>query len=347
VDHVLAALITGPGTLELLDFATPAPTGTRVAVSITLCGICGTDLSAFRTGALHTPAVCGHEWVGTVSALGEGVTSLAEGTRVVIAVPPPCSACPECVAGLPEFCRHVVAVSRGRDAAAPAHGGFASRLVVDETRVVPALDVLSDVEAAQVEPATVAFHGVRRARIAPGDVVVVQGGGPIGLLAVQCAHAVGAGTVVVVEPTAARRALALELGADAAVAPGTEAEQLVHELTTGRGADVVLECAGRPELVMSAVDLVRRGGMVLLLGYTTEEASFRPGVWLSKEVTIRGAVGFTRDDVHRTMRLMAQGRVRTAPLHTRTVGLEALPGVLRELVGGSECDLKVLVDPQR
>lgn len=340
-----AALVTAPGRIELRDQPVVPPTGTQVALAITLCGVCGTDVGAFTAGGLHSPAVCGHEWVATVTEAGRDVTSLTVGARVVIAVPPPCGTCPECRGGLPDQCRHVSAVARGRDPAAPAHGGFAQRLVVDESRVLIALDALSDVEAAQVEPAAIALHGIRRAGIVPGDVVVVQGGGPIGLLAAQCARLAGAATVVVVEPQDARRALATGLGADLAVPPGDGVGALVEELTEARGADVVVEAAGRAQLLTTALGLARRGGTVLLLGYTAETAQVRPATLLSRELVVRGALAATRDDVRRTMQLIARGRLQVAPLHTRTIGLDDLGALLVDLAAGSTSDLKVLVDP--
>jgi len=344
---VRTAVVTGPGRIEVRDLPAVPPTGMQVALAIALCGVCGTDVGAFTAGGHHSPSVCGHEWVATVTDVGPDVTSLAAGARVVIAVPPPCGNCPECRGGLPDHCRHVTAVARGRDAAAPPHGGFAQRLVVDETRVLTALEALTDVEAAQVEPAAVALHGIRRAGIVPGDVVVVQGGGPIGLLAAQCARLAGAACVVVVEPQEARRTLAAGLGADLAVPPGDGAGDLVQDLTEGRGADVVVEAAGQPQLLATALGLARRGGTVLLLGYTTEPAEVRPATLLSRELVVRGALAATRDDVRRTMRLVATGRLRVAPLHTRTVGLDDLAALLTDLAeGGSTADLKVLVDPQ-
>lgn len=171
--------------------------------------------------------------------------------------------------------------------AAPEHGGFAQRLFVDQTRVLPALDALTDVEAALVEPAAVALHGIRRAGVVTGDVVVVQGAGPIGVLAAQCARVAGAAAVV--EPQEGRRSLAVTLGADVAVAPGEAAALLVDELTEGRGADVVVECAGRSELLATALGLTRRGGTVLLLGYTAQAATVRPATLLSRELVVRGA----------------------------------------------------------
>ncbi len=341
------AAVTGPGRLDVGSRQDAVPTATQVALSITLCGVCGTDAGAFTAGGGHSPAVCGHEWVAVVTDVGRAVTSLSPGARVVVAVPPPCGTCPECRGALHEHCRHVSAVARGRDPAAPEHGGFAQRLFVDQMRVLPALDALTDVEAALVEPAAVALHGVRRAGVVAGDVVVVQGAGPIGVLAAQCARVAGAATVVVVEPQEDRRPLAVTLGADVAVAPGEAAALLVDEVTEGRGADVVVECAGRPELLATALGLARRGGTVLLLGYTAQAATVRHGTLPSWELVVRGALAATRDDVRRTMRLIAAGRLQVAPLPTSTVGLEGLAGVLADLAGGRSPGLKVLVDPQR
>ncbi|WP_409329680.1 zinc-dependent alcohol dehydrogenase [Trujillonella humicola] len=343
--EVTAALITGREALEYRGFPrTPPPEGC-VSVEISLCGICGTDVASWRTGHLHSPAVCGHEWVGVLGAVGPGVAGLAEGDRVVVAVPPACGRCPECRTGLAEHCRTTSAVARGRSELAPPHGGFAPSLTVEAGRVVPAHPDLRDEEAAQVEPAAVALHGVRRSRITPGDTVVVQGAGPIGLLALQFARAAGAGEVLVVEPAGARRRLALELGASAAVLP-EEAPDTVRERTRGLGADVVLECAGVPALLQTAADLARTGGVVGLLSFLSRPAAVDGARWLARELTLVASNAFTHEDVRRSMAFLADGRVRVAPLHSRTVALDDLEPALRALAAGTSDDVKVLVDPR-
>lgn len=344
---VTAALITGAGRLEMLDFPSPPPPPGTVTVEITFCGVCGTEVAAYRGGSLHSPAVCGHEWTGVVVAVGAGVTARREGDRVVIGVMPPCGGCPECVSGIADRCRAAFAMARGRDALAPRHGGFARSITVAAGRVLPAHPGLTDEEAAQVEPAAVAFHGLRRSAVTPGDTVVVQGAGPIGLLSAQFARAAGAGQVVVIEPSESRRRLASELGVDVTSAPGPEAEERVRSLTRGLGADVVIECAGVPALLQTAVDLVRPGGVVTLLSYIAQQATVDPARWMAKEVDVRGAVAFTHHDVVRAMAFMADGRVRTGPLHTRTIALSELRTTLEALAAGGADDVKVLVDPRR
>ena len=341
----VAALITGTRTLEINEYADAPPAEGCVTVEIAFCGICGTEISSFRSGSVHHPSVCGHEWSGIVSAVGTGVTSLTEGDRVNVGVCPPCGQCVECRSGLTDFCATALTMARGRDARAPLHGAFARSLSVDAARVVLTPAGLSPAEAAQVEPAAVAIHGVRRSNLKLGDTVVVQGGGSIGLLALQFARVSGAGTAIVIEPNAERRELALTLGADVALAPGAEADAYVKDSTGGIGADVVFECVGAAALIQPAVALARRGGTMLLLGYSAEAATINPAHWLAKEINVVGAVSFTHDDVIRAMDLMASGRVRVAPLHSRTIGIGQLEATLTELADGGSGDLKVLVDP--
>lgn len=345
MSEITAGMITAKETVQFLQFVHEAPPPGCISVDITLCGICGTDIASFRSGHLHQPSVCGHEWVGTVGDIGPAVDGFEEGERVVIAVPTACGVCPECQGGLGDHCRKVSAVARGRDPLAPPHGGFAPSITVAAGRVIHAHPDLTDEEAAQVEPATVAFHGVRRSRITAGDTVVVQGAGPIGLFATQFARAAGAGQVLVVEPSEMRRCVGLELGASMAVTPD-EAADAVLSVTGGIGADVVIECAGVPSLLQTAADLTRAGGVVSLLSFLAQPATVNAGRWLAKELTVVASNAFTRDDFRRSMTFLSDGRVKGGPLHTRTVPLDHLETTLRDLSTGSLDDIKVLVDPR-
>jgi (R,R)-butanediol dehydrogenase/meso-butanediol dehydrogenase/diacetyl reductase len=213
-------------------------------------------------------------------------------------------------------------------------------------RVVRTNPALSDEQAAQVEPTTVAFHAVRKSGLRLGDVAVVQGAGPIGLGTMQWVRSAGAGVVVVIEPNAQRRALALELGAHHAVEPGQPADALVKELTNGLGADIVYECVGRPFAVQSAVDLARRGGSMCLIGLADENASIVPATWLIKEIAVTSALAYTNEEFDMAMGMIADGRFRTEPLHSSTIGLADLDAALADLASGTSTQTKVLVDPR-
>jgi (R,R)-butanediol dehydrogenase / meso-butanediol dehydrogenase / diacetyl reductase len=340
-----AALITGAGAVELRDFPDPTPTETGVVVDVAFCGICGTDIHAYQSGHPYNPAICGHEWAGTISAVGSGVNSFREGDRVVVAVAPACGRCAACLAGQTDRCFTSFASATGRDRLAPPHGGFAPRIGVAADRVVPTDPGLDDEQAAQVEPLTVAFHGVRHSRLRLGDTAVVQGAGPIGLGTLQWVRAGGAGTVVVVEPNPARRELASALGAHHVVEPGAPADSLVRELTHGLGADVVYECVGRPFAIQAAVDLARRGGSMCLIGLADSDASIVPATWLVKEITVTASLAYFREEFEMAMGMMADGRVQAEPMHSCTVGLDGLADALADLASGRSEQTKVLVNP--
>lgn len=343
---MFAALITGKSKLEMVEFADPTPSNTGVVVDIAYCGICGTDIHAYQNGQPYNPAICGHEWTGTISAKGSDVKNFGEGDRVVVAVAPACGRCAPCNAGQADRCMVSFLSALGREPGAPPHGGFAPRIAVSASRVVKAHPALTDQQAAQVEPTTVAFHAVRRSGIRLGDVAVVQGAGPIGLGTMQWVKAAGAGVVVVVEPNEQRRALASRLGAHHCVAPGAPADELVKELTKGLGADIVYECVGRPFAVQTAVDLARRGGSMCLIGLADQDAPISPSSWLIKEITATSALAYNHEEFDMVMGMIADGRFVTEPLHSATVGLDGLDAALADLASGQSVHTKVLVDPR-
>jgi len=338
-----AAVISGQGSIEFLEVPEPTPAPGGLVVDIAVCGICGTDVHAYAHGGPYPATLCGHEWSGTVSAVAGDVRSVSEGDRVSVAILPACGACAECRAGLTDWCT-TATMSLVNDAAGSPHGAFAPRIAVSADRVVAVPAALDDESAAMVEPATVAYHGVRHAGIRLGDTVVVQGAGPIGAFALQWARLCGAGSVVVVEPSPSRAALARLLGADLVVDPAGSAAAIA-ELTRGLGADVVVECAGIPTTIQSAVDLVRRGGRVAVIGLSDLPATIQPSVWLMKEVTVRGSVAYVRGEFEPCIAMLASGRITARPIHTSTVALEDIGHAFDLLARGVAGETKILVRP--
>ncbi|WP_028473252.1 zinc-dependent alcohol dehydrogenase [Nocardioides alkalitolerans] len=318
-----------------------------VEVAITYCGICATDTHNYTSGGQVPPAVFGHEWTGTVSRVADDVTGLHLGQRVLACVGPACGACAMCRAGHADHCDLAFAEANGVAPGSPAHGGFAASMVVPARRVMPVLDALSDVEAALVEPTAVTFHAVKRTRQRLGAVVVVQGAGPIGLLAAQHARHAGAGRLVVIEPNESRRRAAEALGFTEVLAPGDAAREAVLAATDGLGADVLYECTGVAALLQPSAELVRRGGTLSLLGFPMTDSTVSYGDWQVRELTVVGSLAYNHEDFLGAQRAIADGSVQVAGLHTGTIGLGDLQTMLDELDSGETTHAKVLVDPSR
>lgn len=337
--------MVAPRTAEIVTCGELRPGDEQVVIDIGYCGICATDTHGYESAALP-PAVFGHEWMGTISAVGTRVSHLEVGQRVVAGVGPACGDCAQCRAGYADHCDLAFAEANGVTDDAPEHGGFGTRIRVSARRAIPVPDELSDIEAGLIEPATVTFHAVRRARVALGATVVVQGAGPIGLLTAQHARVGGAGRVVISEPSGARRSAAVDLGFTDVVRPD-ELRETLAEVSGGLGADVLFECSGVASLLQPSAELVRRGGTLALLGYPGTDSSVSYGDWQSRELTVVGSLAYTHSDFLGAMTLVAQGRIDVASLHTGTIGLDQLEPMFDELDSGHSTHTKVLVDPRR
>jgi (R,R)-butanediol dehydrogenase / meso-butanediol dehydrogenase / diacetyl reductase len=339
-------LVTGQRRVELKDFPEPVPAPGKAVVQIACCGICGTDVHAYLSGEPYNPAICGHEWCGTVSAVGSGV-AVREGDRVAIGIAAPCGRCGTCRRGDQAHCEAAFAGLIGIGPMAAPHGGFAPAIAIDAARLYPVHAALDDAQGAMLEPATIALHAVRRTPLRLGDSVVVLGAGPIGLLVLQCARAAGAGSVVLVEPEPSRRALGQSLGADLVIDPHTEdvAERINAHLGK-TGADAVFECAGVPATIDTAVSLARRGGAVSLVGVPSGPSQIQGAAWLVREIRLVTSLGYLREEFALTQALVMDGRLNLTPLHTATVGLDKL-GDAFETLSCSPAEVKILVDPQQ
>ncbi|MEM7326793.1 MAG: zinc-binding dehydrogenase [Actinomycetota bacterium] len=338
--------LLGPRRLEIVEVPDPVAGPGTVVVDIDRCGIGGTDVEAFRTGQVPSPAWFGHEWVGRVSQVGDGCKDRFEGERVVGAVPPPCGVCRPCRAGYGGQCSLVLEMIVGADRHASPHGAFAERIRVDTRRVYRVPESVEDSNAALAEPAAVASHAVGRADQRLGDVVAVIGAGTIGLLVGELARLAGASRVVAVDVEPARRELACELGADAAFAPGPELIRWLGEQGHGLGADVIYECAGSGDTLPLALRAVRQGGSVVLVGRSGSPGRVTPVELISKQVTVRASLGYTVVDVHRALDLMADDRFKVSAVHERLVGFADLAAAFADLADDRSSRRKVLFSPR-
>ncbi|MEZ5560403.1 MAG: zinc-binding dehydrogenase [Pseudomonadales bacterium] len=340
-------LVTGTRQVSLIDMPEPVPQPGKAVVEISYCGICGTDVHAYVSGAPYNPAICGHEWVGRVAATGAGVDGVREGDRVAIGVASACGRCPTCRRGDAGHCEAAFAGAIGAGPLAAPHGGFARAIAFEAERLYRVDASLSDEQAALLEPVAVAVHAVRRTPMRLGNQVIVLGGGPIGLLVLQAARAAGAGRTLLLEPEPTRARLAARLGADLVLDPRAAdcGGRIAEHLGTG-GADVVFECAGIPETIQRSVELVRRGGAVSLVGVPTLPATIDAASWLIKEVRLSSSIAYLHEEFDIAQELVAGGRLDVAPLHTGTVALGELPRAFAALAE-HPAQVKILVDPRR
>ena len=313
-----AIVISGPGRADLRDVANEAPGPGDVRIRLLATGICGTDVEIFDgtmpyfTGGMASyPVIPGHEWVGEVVETGAGVTAFKAGDRVVGECSVGCMACATCLAGDYHRCAR-----RTETGILNRNGGFAEEMTFPSLflhHISPSVPVAC---AAMVEPAAVAFNGVRRAAVSPRDEVVVFGDGPIGLLVAMMASAFGAARVTVVGGTPHRLALARTLGADAVVNINETADVAAALAAGGRAMPgVAIEATGNPAAVESAIASVAAGGRVVLLGlFAGQRAnSLDLDRIVIGEVSLRGALGSPGvwPDV---IRLIERGRIDPRPL---------------------------------
>jgi L-iditol 2-dehydrogenase len=269
-----AAVTRDWNEIRIEDVPVPRPEQGEVLVRVGACGICGTDLkivAGIYKGSWPPalPFIQGHEWAGTVAALGEGVTGLQVGDRVAAENHKGCGMCANCRRGRYNLCE--VARSKGKAYKLYGHsaqGAFAEYAARPASLLHKLPEAVSFEEGTIVNQGALGLHAIRRCRIEPGDTVVVIGPGLVGLITVQLAKAVGA-TRVIMAGRGLRLELAKELGADDVVdISSTDTVEGIRALTDGRGADCAFECAGAPESVVASINCVKRGGRVALIGLT-------------------------------------------------------------------------------
>jgi 2-desacetyl-2-hydroxyethyl bacteriochlorophyllide A dehydrogenase len=332
-----AALFRGIGQLDIVDMPVPPPGPDQVVVRVAACGICGTDRHIFHGEfSTHPPVIIGHEYAGEVTAVGEGVTTLALGDRVAIDPNMPCGYCAPCRRGQIHMCQNLTALGVDID------GGFAEYSLVPEAQCYRLPDSLSLLEGAMAEPVACCVHGMELAGVRSGDTVAIIGGGAIGQIMAQLARLQGAGRVIVSDLSAPRRQMALDLGADAIIDPTTD-DPLGPGGPLEEGANVVIEAVGSSRTTAQAITWAARGATVLWFGVTPPDqtVTLNPNLIFEKELTIRGARinPFTHA---RAIALLASGRLTVAPLITRQAALDELPALL---AGGPGDDIKTVIVP--
>jgi len=346
-----AAVYHGPRDIRIEDMADPEPGPGQVLLDVSRNGICGSDLHTYvgsTTGgaSMHVPGVVlGHEFSGTVRALGAGVDDLTVGEAVVVAPIEYCGNCWSCHHNWPHMCRRLALYGGYR---LPLHGGLAPQVCVSRRslfRVPAGLDVAS---AALAEPLSVAVHAVRRAPVALGATVLVLGAGPIGLGVLQAAIAGGATTTIVTDPSSARRRAAARFGATVVVDPTADDPLTAVRDLTAYGVDLVFDTtAVHAALHQGIVALRPRGTLVSVAGWQ-EPARVDMGRAMVKEIDVRFSMTYEPEiDFPITLGLLASGGFDAAAMITDHIALDDLVDLgLEELLHHADAHIKILVDPR-
>jgi propanol-preferring alcohol dehydrogenase len=297
-----------PMTVE--EIATPKPASGEVLVRIKACGICGTDVHIAVEGlfpTLFTPITLGHEGAGVIEEVGDGVTDWKVGDRVGIYPGIPCGECSLCLSGKDYLC------PKNRIFGIFIDGCFAEYAVspVENLFHLPE-SIPFEVGALLSDAVSTAFHAVyRRAEIQGGETVAVFGCGGLGYHGVMFAHALGAGTIIAVDIKDELLGRAKGVGADFGIHPGKEdVQEKILELTGGEGVDVAMEFVGSADTVVSAMKSVKRGGKLVIVGIGMERVSLPPiRVFVGKELSVLGSMGFARDEMGKIFSLIDEKRV--------------------------------------
>lgn len=310
------------GTPQTATRSVPPPASGELLLRMVGCGLCGTDLFKITHGGLEDGVVLGHELVGEIAAMGDDVPGYSVGDRVVVPHHVACGECALCRRGSHTQCE----VFR-ENLLTP--GGFSELVLVRERAVRRAArrlpDAVEDRAAVFMEPAACVLRGLDRADLPNGEgCAVVIGAGSMGLLHLLVLRAAHPGVgVIVSDPVAERRRLALELGADAACQPGDELVRSVAASSGGLGADAVFDTVGGAPVLTEAVALTRPGGSVVLFAHARpgEPAGFEINPLFKFERRVLGTYSGGVDEQRRVFDLIVSGRLDASPLITHTLPL--------------------------
>ncbi|HUJ32165.1 MAG TPA: alcohol dehydrogenase catalytic domain-containing protein [Candidatus Acidoferrum sp.] len=346
--HMRAGVYRGKGRVVVESVPIPEIRDGEVLFRVAACGICGTDIKKIHHGFVQPPQILGHELAGTVVKVGRGVTTFKPGDRVVSFHHIPCGSCFYCERKFFSQCAGYkkVGLTAGFD---PNGGGFAEYVrampwIVERGMIALPPDSTFE-DATFVEPVNTCLKAVRRARVAPGEKVLVMGQGPIGMLLMLLAKLEG-GEVFTSDPMPGRRAASERFGASNSYDPAEG--RLLDEIrrqTQGRGADAVLVAVPNPSLVPEALSLARPGGRVLLFAHNDPvmQLGFPAAAVGVEEKEILGSYSASVEDQEESARLVFERRLPVRELISHRFPLERIADALEMAARPADNTLKVVI----
>ena len=354
-----AWVLGNPDELKLVDKPVPQPGAAEVLVRIDAIAVCATDLEIIHSGP---PALIqggdpfnknftpGHEYMGTVVKLGPGVDEFDIGDRVTVEIHAGCGRCERCREGMYTACTNYGMNYGDRNKGHRANGfttdgGFAQFAVNNINTMVHVPDDMSDEEATLVVTAGTAMYGLDvMGGLIAGQTVVVMGPGPIGLMGVGVAKALGAQPVILTGTRDNRLEIGKKLGADHVInVKNEDAVEAVKRITHGKGAHYVLECSGAPTAVNDAARMLNRGGRICLAAFPHEPALVDVAYLVRNNIYLFGIRGEGKSATHRAAAFMAQKRFDAKLIHTHTFPLAEVPTALKYARERIDDAIKVVV----
>ncbi len=360
IPETMKAWVLGsPGEISLEDKPIPVPDKAEVLVRIDAVAICATDLEIIYHGPpaqiqggepFNKNFTPGHEYMGTVVALGPGVDEYTIGQRVTVEIHAGCGQCKRCRQGMYTSChnygKNYGDVDKGHRANGfTTDGGFAEYAVNNVNTLVHVADTMSDEEATLVVTAGTAMYGLTElGGLVAGESVVVTGPGPIGLMGAAVAKALGAQPVILTGTRDNRLEIGKQLGADHVINVRNEdVVSKVRELTGGKGVDYVVECAGAKNGVNEAAQMLNRGGKICLAAFPGEDAPIDVAYLVRNNIYLFGIRGEGKTATHRAEAFMRQKRFDATLIHTHTFEMTDLKEALRYAKDRVEDAIKVVV----
>lgn len=351
MDTMKAVLFRGVNDIRVEEVARPRPRAGEAVIRITATTICGTDVHIVKGEYPVRPGlILGHEPVGVIAELGEGLSDdYTVGQRVIAGAITPCGQCFYCLNGAHSQCRGALGGWRFGNT---IDGAWAEYLLVPDARanlaVVPG-ELTDDQVLMLPDIASTGIAGAESGQVRLGDSVAVFAQGPIGLCATLGARLRGAGLIIAVDPIAARRDMALKFGASVVIDPGcVDAVDAIRGLTDGRGADVAIEALGRQQTFEAALRSVRPGGTVSSLGVYSGKLvapydALHAGLGDQRIVTTLCPGG--KERMRRLLRMVQHERVDLTPLITHHFSLEQLPDAYELFSRQADGVMKVAIHP--
>src|SRR5947209_7572681 len=347
-----SAVLFGSQDIRVLDRPVPQPGPGEVLVQVAMCGTCGSDLKIYDGHFLLTLPLGaftpGHEWTGTVVALGATVNEFAVGDRVCIEAHHGCGRCDNCLIGKYTACLNYGNTTKGHRATGmTADGGFAEYVLHHAGSLYKIPTQVSFQDAVLITTAGTGLYGLDAAGgYIVGYDIAIFGPGPVGLMTVQACKQLGAARVILVGTRASRLEMGRRLGADHIInVREQDPVTAIQELTGGVGVDLAIECSGALETPQQCVLVTKRGGKMLVVAFYAQPVTLDLSAVVRSDITIYTTRGEGGNNVKRAVSLAAQGRMRGADLVTHEFPLEDIAEAFRVMRQRINDPIKIVIVP--